>query len=84
MTVCRTPKDQNITPQQCPCNPLILHPLGIYSIPIDYYLLLPACTGRCDLRCRHQISDVFLEELVVIIELVVLFLHRFDAVEYLE
>ena len=66
-------------PLQC----LILQPWVIYSIGIDL-LLLPACTSRCDLRRRHQISDVFLEELVVIIELVVLFLHRFDAVEYLE
>lgn len=38
-------------------------------------------TGGCDLRCGHQVANVFLQELVVRVEFVVFFLDRFYAVE---
>jgi len=43
-----------------------------------------SAAGRGDLGCRHQIPDVFLQELVVVVEFVVLFLDGLDAVEDLE
>lgn len=44
--------------------------------------LLLASAPRCrNLAGAHQVTNVFLEELVVVVELVVLFPHSLDAVE---
>ena len=47
-------------------------------------LLLPPAAGRCDLASAHQVANVLLQELVVVIKLVVLLAHRLDATEYRE
>jgi len=47
----------------------------------DREFSLFAPTGRCELARRHQISNILLEELVMAIELVMLFLDRLDSVE---
>jgi len=46
-------------------------------------LLFPTTTGtgRSDFRGGHQITDVFLQELVVRVELVVFFFDGLDAIE---
>jgi hypothetical protein len=36
---------------------------------------------RCDLASAHQVANVLLQELVVVIELVMFFANGFDAVE---
>ena len=43
--------------------------------------LFNTAAGRCDFTCAHQIANVLLEELVVAVELVVLFANGFDSVE---
>ena len=56
----------------------------IASIHEDSFLPSTCGASGCDLRRRHQVADVLLEELVVAVELVVFFFHGFDAVEDLE
>lgn len=46
--------------------------------------LFAARAGRGDLRGRHQVADVLLEELVIRVQLVVFFFNSFDPVEYFE
>lgn len=53
-------------------------PLGIGVIGAS---LLALGAGGRDLACGHEIANVLLEELVVVIELVVLFADSFDSVE---
>lgn len=44
-------------------------------------LFLALATRGCDLASAHQVADVFLQELVVVIKLVVFFANSLDAVE---
>jgi hypothetical protein len=46
--------------------------------------LPPVRASRRDLRGRHQISNIFLQELVVVVQLVVLMLDSLNTVEDLE
>jgi len=56
------------------------------SCEVDADLFLPAGRGarRRYLWCRHQVTDVFLEKLVVVVQLVVFFLDGFDAIKDLK
>ena len=47
-------------------------------------LLFPPNASRCDFGRRHQIPNILLQKLIVIIKLIVLLLHSLDAVEDLE
>ena len=63
----------------CP-NTLITHNAkALFSL-----FLPPARASRCDLRSRHQVANVLLQELVIVVQLVVLLLDGLDAVEDLE
>lgn len=53
----------------------------LYLHAASYLLFNPAARG-CNLAGAHEIANVFLEEFVVGVELVVLLLHGLDAVEY--
>jgi hypothetical protein len=48
---------------------------------LSVLFLPPTCSRRRDFRRAHQVADVLLQELVVVVELVVFFLDGFDAVE---
>lgn len=54
---------------------------SIRSSPIKVGLLLASVPRRCDLAGAHQVTNVFLKELVVVVKFVVLFPHSLDAVE---
>jgi len=43
--------------------------------------LFASATTRRDFTRAHEIADVLLEKLVVVVELVVLLFHGFDAVK---
>src|SRR3569833_1314258 len=58
------------------------------SFPVPSSVFLPTCplflvptARRCNLAGAHEVSDVLLKELVMVVELVVFFLDGFDAVE---
>lgn len=44
-------------------------------------LFLSSASRRCNLARAHQVTNVLLKKFVVVVELVVLFSYRFDAVE---
>lgn len=47
--------------------------------------LLPPTRTRCrDLRRRHQIPNILLQELIVVIQLIVLFLDSLDTIKDLQ
>jgi hypothetical protein len=49
---------------------------------LQRYLSLLSLATRCgNLAGAHQVTNILLQELVVVVELVVLFLDRFDAME---
>lgn len=48
---------------------------------IEAGLFLASAPRRCDLAGAHQVTNVFLKELVVVVELVVLLPHSLNAVE---
>lgn len=43
--------------------------------------LLALATRRCDLASAHQVANVLLQKLVIVIKLVMFFTNGFDAVE---
>ena len=63
-------------PPNCVC-PYVVFP----TLPS----LLPATrTRRRDLRRRHQIPNILLQELVIVIQLIMLLLHSLDTVKDLQ
>lgn len=48
---------------------------------IEAGLFLASAPRRCDLAGAHQVTNVFLKKLVVVVEFVVLLPHSLDAVE---
>lgn len=53
----------------------------LFRPSIETGLLLASAPRRCDLAGAHQVTNVFLKKLVVVVELVVLLPHSLDAVE---
>jgi hypothetical protein len=49
------------------------------QVLVNLFLALTTC--GCDFASAHQIANVLLQELVVVIKLVVLFANGFDTVE---